>query len=83
MRIIGREFPIKAEVVQLQSFSGHADADEILRWMRGASRPPAMTYVTHGEPSASDTLRGRIEHELGWPARAPEHLDIINLDKPR
>ncbi|CTQ47639.1 MBL fold metallo-hydrolase RNA specificity domain-containing protein [Roseibium aggregatum] len=83
LRIFGREFPIKAEVVQLQSFSGHADADEILRWMRGASRPPAMTYVTHGEPSASDTLRGRIEHELGWPARAPEHLDIINLDKPR
>ena len=57
--------------------------DELLRWMKGAQRLPAMTYVTHGEPSASDTLRGRIEHELGWPARAPEHLETIFLDRPR
>ncbi len=83
LRMFGREFPIEAEVVQLQSLSGHADADEILRWLGGATRPPAMTYVTHGEPSASDTLRGRIEHELGWPARAPEQLESIYLDRPR
>ena len=83
LRIFGRDFPIEAEVVQLQSFSGHADADELLRWMKGAQRPAAMTYVTHGELSASDTLRGRIEHELGWPARAPEHLETIHLDLPR
>ncbi|MGR3271736.1 MBL fold metallo-hydrolase RNA specificity domain-containing protein [Thalassococcus profundi] len=83
LRMFGREFPIEAEVVQLQSFSGHADADEILRWLGKAERAPGMTYLTHGEPSASDTLRGRIEHELGWPARAPEHLETINLDRPR
>ena len=83
LRMFGREFPIEAEVVQLQSFSGHADADEILRWLGGAKRPPAMTYVTHGEPSASDALRSRIEHELGWSARAPEHLETIKLDRPR
>lgn len=83
LRIFGRQVPIEAEVVQLQSFSGHADADEILRWLGKAKRAPAMTYVTHGELSASDTLRGRIDHELGWPARAPEHLETINLDRPR
>lgn len=83
LRIFGRQVPIEAEVVQLQSFSGHADADEILRWLDTAKRAPAMTYVTHGELSASDTLRGRIDHELGWPARAPEHLETINLDRPR
>lgn len=83
LRMFGREIPIEAEVVQLQGFSGHADGDEILRWLGGAERAPDMTYVTHGEPSAADTLRGRIEHELGWPARAPEHLETINLDRPR
>lgn len=83
LRMFGQEIPIEAEVAQLQSFSGHADGDEILQWMRGASQRPAMTYVTHGEPAASDILRGRIEHELGWPARAPEHLETIRLDRPR
>jgi metallo-beta-lactamase family protein len=79
LRMFGREIPIRAEVVQLQSFSGHADADEELAWMGGASRAPKMTYVTHGEPDAADTLRGRITRELGWNARVPEHLERVTL----
>jgi metallo-beta-lactamase family protein len=35
--------------------------------------------VTHGEPGASDALRRRIEHELGWPATVPEHREIVEL----
>ncbi len=82
VRVFGRELDIEAEVVQLESFSGHADADEILRWM-SAGPAPQMTYLTHGEPDASDALRRRVEHELGRPARAPEHLETIRLDAPR
>lgn len=83
LRMFGRDFHIGAEVVQLKAFSGHADADEILRWMGAADRPPRMTYLTHGEPSASDTMRQRVRRELGWDARAPEHLERINLGRPR
>ncbi|MBF6024881.1 MBL fold metallo-hydrolase [Lysobacter niastensis] len=83
LRMFGREVPIRAEVVQLGSFSGHADANELLDWMRGAKRHPRMTYITHGEPDAADALRGRVERELGWHARAPEHLERIALDAPQ
>lgn len=83
LRMFGREVPIRAEVVALQSFSGHADADELLAWMGGAVRAPVATYVTHGEPDAADALRGRIRRELGWNARVPEHLECIALDAPR
>jgi len=80
LRIFGQEVSIRAEVVALQSFSGHADADEELAWMSGATRKPRITYVTHGDPDASDALRARITHELGWPARVPEHLERVTLD---
>lgn len=80
LRMFGREIPINAEVVQLAGFSGHADADELLAWMRTAPAEPRMVYVTHGEPDASDVLRARIQHELGWHARAPEHLETVSLD---
>lgn len=83
LRIFGREVPIRAEVIAMQSFSGHADADEVLAWMGGASGRPGITYVTHGEIDAADTLRGRIEHELGWPARVPEHLERVTLERRR
>ena len=82
LRMFGREFPIGAEVVQLKTFSGHADADEMLRWM-SAAPAPEMTYLTHGEPTAADTLRFRVDHELGRSVRVPEHLESINLDRPR
>lgn len=82
LRMFGRECPIEAEVVQLHTFSGHADADEILRWM-DAGPAPRMTYLTHGEPTASDTLRGRVAHELGWSVRVPDHLETVHLDRPR
>ena len=83
LRIFGQEVAIRAEVVSMQSFSGHADADEELAWMSSATRKPRMTYVTHGDPDASDALRGRITHELGWPARVPEHLERVTLDAPQ
>ena len=82
LRIFGKERRIEAEVVQLETFSGHADADEILSWM-SAGPPPRMTYLTHGEPEAADTLRRRVAHELGRNVRVPEHLETIRLDAPK
>lgn len=82
VRMFGREFPIEAEVVQLHSFSGHADADEILRWM-AAGPAPSMTYLTHGEPTAADTLRARVAHELERAVRVPDHLETVHLDRRR
>lgn len=80
LRMFGREVPVRAEVVPLQSFSGHADADEILAWMGGATRTPKATYITHGDPDAADTLRARIQRELGWQARVPEHLERVTVE---
>lgn len=72
LRMFGREVPVRAEVVQLRGTSAHADADELLAWMRAMPARPARTFVTHGEPDAADALRGRIEHELQWDAAVPE-----------
>lgn len=83
LRIYGRDIPIKAEVVQLESLSAHADSDEVIQWMRTAPTAPAMTYITHGEPESADALRYRMKHELGWKARVPEHLETIDLRSPR
>jgi metallo-beta-lactamase family protein len=83
LRVYGRDLPIRAEVVSLESLSAHADADAILTWMSHAPMPPRMTYVTHGEIGASDVLRRRIEHELQWAARVPEYLEEASIEEER
>jgi len=79
VRIHGQDVPVRAEVVPMQSLSAHADADEILQWLRGFKRAPKHTYVVHGEPNASDTLRRRISQELGWSVSVPEYRDSAEL----
>jgi metallo-beta-lactamase family protein len=71
VKIHGRYVPVRADVVQLEEFSVHADADDLLGWLRSAPRPPQVCYVTHGEPHASAALAGRIRDELGWCAVVP------------
>ncbi|NIM43925.1 MAG: MBL fold metallo-hydrolase [Hydrogenophaga sp.] len=73
LRIFGQQWPVRAEVVQLTAGSAHADADQLMAWLRQLPRAPRRTFVTHGDMDAADGLRLRIEHELGWPALVPEH----------
>lgn len=79
VKIHGAYVPIRAEVKNLDMLSAHADANDVMRWLRNFVRPPRMTFVTHGEPVAADMLRRRIQDELGWPCRVPEHMDVENL----
>jgi metallo-beta-lactamase family protein len=79
VRIFGAIVPVRAEVRHLEGCSGHADADELLQWLRGFQGAPAHTLVVHGEREASDALRSRIAAELGWTARVPEHLEQVAL----
>ncbi|MCP1506609.1 metallo-beta-lactamase family protein [Pseudomonas marginalis] len=79
VRIHGQDVPINAEVVPMQTLSAHADADEIMQWLRGFKRAPKHTYVVHGEPNASDVLRRRISQELGWSVSVPEYRDSVEL----
>ncbi len=73
VRIHGKDVSVGAEVVQLQSASAHADAPQLMTWLRTLPAKPDQVYVVHGEISAADALRQRIEHGLGWRALVPEH----------
>ena len=79
IKIHGEMVPVRAEVQNLSMLSAHADADEIMRWLSGFRAPPRMTFITHGEPDASEALRTRIAGELGWTCKVPEHLETVEL----
>ena len=80
IKIFGQKVPIRAQVHQLTGYSAHADADEILSWLKNFTRSPKRVFVTHGEPDAADALRKRIVAELGWNAHVPDHLETVGLD---
>ena len=79
IKIHGRYVPVHAEVHNLDMLSAHADADEIMAWLSNFDRAPKRTFITHGEPAASDALRHRIEEELGWSCTVPEYHEEARL----
>lgn len=70
-KIHGQWIRINAEVTELPMLSAHADSDELMRWLSGFRRPPERIFIVHGEPTASEALRERIQRDLNWPATVP------------
>jgi metallo-beta-lactamase family protein len=79
IRVLGEEVSVNAEVVSLHGLSAHADAAQIVDWLRSAPAAPRQVFLTHGEPGPADALRQRIEHELGWNASVPVLGESVDL----
>jgi metallo-beta-lactamase family protein len=78
-RIHGQEVPVRARIEAVDSMSAHADADEIMRWLKGFRRAPSATCLVHGEPIPMDALKARIEQELGWTVKTPAHQERMEI----
>lgn len=70
IRIHGLEFPVRARIASLHALSGHADHGELLRWLGGFERPPATTFIVHGEAQASSALQVDLRQQ-GWRTLIP------------
>ncbi|HXW06605.1 MAG TPA: MBL fold metallo-hydrolase [Vicinamibacterales bacterium] len=80
VRIHGRMIPVRASIRLIESMSAHADSAEIMRWLRGFTRPPSTTFLVHGEAPAMDTLAASIRSTLGWRVATPGHGESVALD---
>ncbi|MFX8828976.1 MBL fold metallo-hydrolase RNA specificity domain-containing protein, partial [Acinetobacter baumannii] len=73
--------PVFAEVANLSMLSAHADSNEIMRWLSAMPQAPQITFVTHGEASASTSLAERIQRELGWKCETPQLGSWADLEQ--
>jgi len=78
IRIHGDQIPVNAHIAKVESFSVHADSDELIRWLGGIEKPE-RAFVVHGEPDSSNFLAQRITNELGWKAEVPQFGRAIPL----
>ena len=68
--LFGEKIAVKAEIVQLEGFSGHADQAALLHWVKGLQKAPRQIFLVHGEDAAKETLRNLIIAETGFPCTA-------------
>lgn len=80
VRILGKFFPIRAEIKQLHGFSGHADRDGLVNWLAALKVPPRRVFVVHGEAESAKRFAAFAGEGTGWPITVPEYGDEIILD---
>jgi metallo-beta-lactamase family protein len=80
IKLLGQIVTVGARIERMDSMSAHADVDEILRWLKNFKRPPAMTFIVHGEPSAAEALEKKMQTELKWSTHIAKHLERVELD---
>ncbi len=73
---------MRSEIVDLSSFSVHADQSELLGWLRAAPNEPDAVYVVHGEARAASALRDAVREQLGWCAAAPSIASVSSRFPP-
>lgn len=80
VRIHKQEIPVLAEVTDLKGLSGHADANELMRWLSGVTKAPRTVFVSHGEEDAALAFAAKIQTERGFKTHVPKHAERVVLD---
>lgn len=78
-RIHGEDIPVNARIESIDSISAHADSNEVLQWLKSFKKAPSLLCLVHGEPGPMDALKLRVESELKWTVKTPNHRETITI----
>jgi metallo-beta-lactamase family protein len=70
IRIHGRVVPVRAGTSKISGLSAHADATQLVRWVRELP-PPRRTFIVHGDGGAPEALAKRLAQELRFTCEIP------------
>ena len=79
MRILGKEYPLRAGVAELDGFSAHADRGELMRFVSGSNLNIDRIAVVHGEEDQALSLSGELRSQ-GYDAFVPRPADKILIE---
>jgi len=78
VKIFGQPYNLKAEVKIMNSFSAHADRDEILEYVKPLKSSIKGIFIVHGEEEQSEKLYNQLK-EKKFPVHFPSPGDEIVL----
>jgi metallo-beta-lactamase family protein len=66
VKIFGEEYELNAQVKKLNSFSAHADHDELLAFIKNINKKPKQVFIVHGNSDQAEPLVAAVK-DLGIP----------------
>ncbi|QFZ53676.1 MBL fold metallo-hydrolase [Oceanihabitans sp. IOP_32] len=79
IRFFGKYYPVKATIKCVGSLSAHGDQNDLIHWMSSIKNIPETVFLIHGEPTALDAFRVKIENTYGWHVKIPKLNSVEKL----
>lgn len=79
IKLFGKYYPVKAKIHLIESLSAHADQQELLDWMGAIKNIPENVFLVHGEATAADALRVKIQDTYSWKVEIPKLHEIVEI----
>ena len=79
VRILGRAFPVKAEVVTLNGLSSHADQGDLLRSLGPLAATTRRVRLVHGEPDRAAALAEGLRASGFGDVAKPDRGGIVSV----
>ncbi|WP_394758827.1 MBL fold metallo-hydrolase RNA specificity domain-containing protein [Flavobacterium sp.] len=71
IKIHGKYYEVKANILEIESLSAHADQKGLLNWLSELETKPTKVFLVHGENQAADELRIKIKEQFGFDCTVP------------
>jgi len=79
VKIFGEPHRLRAEVVVMNTFSAHADRDEITEYLKSLRPRPRRVFLVHGEEKQTLSLLEHLEHQGFRGVHAPVLGETVRL----
>lgn len=71
VKIRGKYYPVLANIIEIESLSAHGDQKDLLNWLSILENKPTKVFLVHGENTALDELRIKINEKYGFDCKVP------------
>ena len=78
IRLLSDEVVVKAKVMSIDSFSGHADYKALLTWTKNLGGIKNKVFVCHGDEDSAISYKAKLEKE-GFTAYIPDLGEVLQL----
>ncbi|MEI8217395.1 MAG: MBL fold metallo-hydrolase [Eubacteriales bacterium] len=77
--VLGEKIHVSAEIFNLEGFSGHADRDDLLEWLKGFKKKPKSIFLVHGESGSKQGFADFVKEKLGYDCICIEGVSEFDL----
>ena len=79
VKLFGETIEVHAKIENLPGISGHADRNNLTKWIGAFETPPKKVFIVHGDDKVTENFAAHVHEVYGYDTYAPYSGDTFDL----